>query len=86
MMECKKCGCCCRAFGIVEIADNDLTPLYLTTSTELGYRRMKTFGFRCICLDEDMSCGIYEQRPSVCRNFNAGGELCHLARMRCLEY
>ena len=77
---CLDCAACCQVFGIVEIDPvEDLVPRQLTTRTELGYRRMQTVGFRCVCLQPDWRCSIYDQRPRVCRNLRRGMRLCQMA-------
>ena len=76
---CLRCSACCQVFGIYELCEGDNVPAYLTAETELGYRRMKTHGFHCCCLD-DHTCTIYEDRPAVCRLFQPGSELCKMAR------
>lgn len=81
--QCTDCGACCRVFGIVEVTGDDLlehgTPQGVTTFNELGYRRMLTDGFKCCCLLDSNWCYIYDLRPSVCRRFPRGGDLCHMA-------
>ena len=78
--DCLACAACCKAFGIVEITDADIqVPIELTAITELGYRRMITIGFDCICLQPDNKCSIYERRPRICHSLMRGGELCKMA-------
>jgi Fe-S-cluster containining protein len=36
----------------------------------------KPAGVRCIHLKDDFSCGIYERRPKVCRDFKAEEAVC----------
>jgi Fe-S-cluster containining protein len=83
--ECLLCGACCSAFGVVEVFPEDEMPDSFTTATEMGYRRMRTNGFTCICLTEDKACDIYENRPQACRRFEPGGELCQMAREHVLN-
>ena len=80
-MNCLRCGACCRAFGIVEIADCDQISEDLTAATELGYARMKTDGFVCCCLKDNI-CTIYDNRPIVCRKFTPHSDLCKMARVQ----
>jgi Fe-S-cluster containining protein len=44
----------------------------------------KPAGIRCIHLRDDYSCGIYEQRPKVCRDFMAEEEVCGNNRLEAL--
>jgi Fe-S-cluster containining protein len=80
--KCKRCGACCRVFGVVEVTEADKVPKKLTVPCELGYRRMKTKGFVCRCLKGDAECGIYVIRPIVCRRFRPGSVLCKMARRK----
>ncbi len=36
---------------------------------------------RCAFLLNDNSCGGYEERPRICRDFNAGGDSCNTIRL-----
>jgi len=36
----------------------------------------KKAGERCLNLDENLRCQAYEQRPGVCRDFNADHWIC----------
>jgi len=44
----------------------------------------KPAGVRCIHLREDYSCGIYEKRPKVCRDFKAEKLVCGNSREEAL--
>jgi Fe-S-cluster containining protein len=33
-------------------------------------------GKRCVALNDDLTCAIYANRPSRCREFEVGGEKC----------
>jgi Fe-S-cluster containining protein len=71
-MECReKCGACCIAPSI---------------SSEIpGMPEGKPAGTRCIHLQEDFSCGIYDRRPKVCRDFRAEELVCGNTRKEALE-
>ena len=45
----------------------------------------KPAGVRCIHLQEDYSCGIYKDRPKVCRDFEAEKLVCGNNRKEALE-
>ena len=70
-MECRpNCGACC------------ITP---SISSPLpGMPEGKPAGVRCIHLKEDLSCGIYLQRPQVCRDFQAEEIICGQNRQEAL--
>ena len=62
-MNCHKvCGACC-------IAPHISSPLP-------NMPNGKPAGMRCINLDEYNLCTVYDQRPSVCRDFSADIETC----------
>lgn len=89
--ECDGCGACCRTWPVL-VSDDDAAreprirregrelPQYLATP----YWRYRLFPLpfheRCCFLGEDQRCGIYETRPRVCREFEAGLERCQEAR------
>lgn len=63
MMNCHEaCGACC-------IAPHISSPLP-------NMPNGKPAGVRCINLDEQNRCTVYDQRPSVCRNFTADRDTC----------
>ena len=45
----------------------------------------KPAGTRCFHLSEDFRCIIYEQRPGVCRKFQAEEEVCGKTREEALN-
>ena len=70
-MECRKnCGACCIAPSI--------------SSPIPGMPDGKPAGTRCIHLQDDYSCGIYERRPKVCRIFQAEEAVCGKNRREAL--
>ncbi len=71
-MECRSgCGACCVAPSI---------------SSEIpGLPGGKPANTKCIHLQEDLRCGIYEQRPKVCRDFKAEKDFCGSSREEALE-
>ena len=50
------------------------------TDTQTGFWMRRTWDGKCIALEgalgEKVKCSIYEDRPSVCRQFEAGSEAC----------
>jgi len=70
-MKCRKdCGACCIAPSI--------------SSPIPGMPNGKPTGVRCIHLQDDFSCGIYEERPKVCRDFKAETAFCGSQRQEAL--
>lgn len=83
-MKCKKCGACCRVWGLYELtkADTARVPKHLWQKCHLyrGGGMMKPIGFACVAQMQDGRCDIYDRRPAVCRRFKPGSELCVMAR------
>jgi len=61
-MKCNQCGACCIAPSISTIIPG-------TTSG-------KAAGTRCVHLNSNMKCSIYEKRPQVCRDFTPSPQIC----------
>lgn len=98
---CITCGACCACFRVSFYwAESDLTtpdgvPHALTNHLQSHYLAMKGTNSRtprCIalegCIGGRVRCGIYEQRPTACRNFapswkdGATNERCDQARRK----
>lgn len=77
-MICKGCGLCC--FLSVELVDgvDDIPEEMSEVVYEDGctYTQMKMKDGHCIALTDDGLCSIYDSRPSVCQEFEFGGERC----------
>ena len=91
--ECVKCGACCASFrvsfywGETSAHEQGMVPEELTTAISPHYVCMKGTEQKpvhCIALmgvvGREVSCSIYEQRSSTCRQFEAGSEDCIKAR------
>ncbi len=91
--ECVKCGACCASFrvsfywGETSAHDQGTVPIEFTTAISPHHVCMKGTEQKpvhCIALEgevgKQVSCGIYEQRSSTCREFEAGSEDCIKAR------
>lgn len=92
-LECVKCGACCASFrvsfywGESSAHEQGTVPAELTTAISPHHVCMKGTEIKpvhCIALigevGRDVSCSIYEQRSSTCRQFEAGSEDCAKAR------
>lgn len=91
---CLRCGACCAAFR-VDFSARELedeggsVPAGLAVEVMAGTWRMRGtdhLPVRCAALTgrvgERAACGIYEWRPSPCRELEPGSEGCERARMR----
>lgn len=77
---CFGCGVCCRHFrvsfyqGELDTQPGGYVPADLTvpvTPFRVCMKGTEQGGGRCIAQQADNRCGIYESRPSVCREFPA---------------
>ncbi len=91
---CQTCGACCASFR-VDFSVHELDELGGAVpgglAVEVNGRIARLRGTdhsppRCAALTgrigERVACGIYEWRPSPCREFEAGSEACERARAR----
>ncbi len=91
--ECTNCGACCASFrvsfywGETSAHEQGTVPAELTKAISPHHVCMKGTEqkpVRCIALMGEVgcevSCSIYEQRSSTCRQFEAGSEDCAKAR------
>lgn len=89
--ECDGCGACCETWRVLvaeedaqreprirdearELPENQRTPYWRFVLFPLPFHTS------CAFLDGQKRCGIYETRPRVCREFEAGSERCQEAR------
>lgn len=92
---CQSCGACCRAHypdGTVKkewVAVDNPIPISdaLLAFGIMGNPVMRmTRAGRCAALvgriGKSVSCAVYADRPSPCRNFTPGGDRCNLQRER----
>lgn len=77
---CAGCGACCRHYrvsfyhGELDSQPGGCVPAELAaqiTPFRACMKGTESGGGRCVALQDDMRCGIYAQRPSVCREFAA---------------
>ena len=94
MNPCTGCGACCASFrvdfSVYEMQDHGgSVPMGLADEVNGNTWRMRGTDhvpIRCAALSgrlgESVGCGIYEWRPSPCREFEAGSDACQRARSR----
>jgi len=91
--DCEKCGACCATFrvsfywGETSAHAQGTVPIELTSAISPHHVCMKGTEQKpvhCVALTgtvgKEVSCSIYEQRSSTCREFEAGSEDCYKAR------
>lgn len=76
-VSCDRCPAVCCQLKVILVAGDD-PPEQFIDEDEDGQQIMgKADDGWCAALDRDsMSCGIYERRPMVCREFEMGGADC----------
>ena len=91
---CLSCGACCATFRVSfywgeTASDSYAVPLDLTEQLTPWHACMRGTNNRpprCVALGgivgEQVSCAIYPNRPSPCREFEAGEPRCNEARAR----
>lgn len=67
-------GACCETL-LVPVPD---VPIITEFMSVRGHREGDYYRLECKCpmLDENGKCKIYESRPQICRDYEAGSELC----------
>ena len=99
MNVCQTCGACCASFRVdfhpVELAGGAFAwgqgvPREMTVPVTANIVRMLGTDFsepRCVALTgeigQQVSCSIYAERPSPCREFDTEHAACNRARQRC---
>lgn len=94
MSACTSCGACCASFrvdfSVYELeGQGGSVPCGLTVDLNTSLARMRGTDHqppRCAALSgtlgEKIGCGIYEWRPSPCREFEEASPACNQARRR----
>jgi hypothetical protein len=93
--DCLTCGACCASFVCVDVAPgNPVSSKDCWEITRQGksggeftvdrYIKRKEEDFSCTALEgaigEKVSCRVYDDRPRMCRQFEAGSDRCHAVR------
>ena len=94
MSHCQSCGACCANFRVdfsIHELDTEGGPVPAGLAVELNASLCRMRGTdhaapRCAALSgkigAKIGCGIYEWRPSPCREFEEGSAACERARAR----
>jgi Fe-S-cluster containining protein len=87
VFDCLACGACCAysASWPALIGDGDGAGIP-EEFIDFENRRMQCYGDRCSALEGEIGrragCSVYENRPLVCREFQAGSDDCIMVRRR----
>lgn len=86
--DCQSCGACCSfkwSWPVLKRDRSDAVNIPKEMQRE-DFPLLKTCKDRCVALNgevfNNVSCKIYENRPSACRSFEAGSQLCLEARAK----
>lgn len=74
-MKCEICrGACCTTMFVPKLGDADSIRWTMLHGVDAGKRVL----LNCVCneLTTEGRCGIYENRPEICRTYPAGGKDC----------
>ena len=79
--ECKGCGACCinkdSKWIEVNLIDSVRIPGEFLQQGDIEPFAMKqTENGRCVCLDKNNNCSIYDIRPTICRTVQKGDSIC----------
>lgn len=80
-IDCKGCGACClnkdNKWIEVTLTDSVRIPKEFLQSGDIELFAMKqTENGRCVCLDKDNNCSIYDIRPTICRTVQKSDSIC----------
>ncbi len=76
-VTCSTCAACCCQLEVILLTDTGVPERYIDTDEWGGDVMARLDDGWCIALDRDtMLCGIYENRPWVCREFEMGSHEC----------
>lgn len=80
-VSCERCDAVCCRLTVVVFAE-DIVPRHLVERNIDGLDVMaRGEDGWCVALDQKhMNCGIYEQRPEICRRFTMGSAYCRSER------
>lgn len=83
--DCQSCGACCSGLGVDVYGDDDVPDKFVKNDRLFGPSMRERKGC-CICLKGKIGvrvrCSIYDQRPTVCREFQPGSQQCLDSRKR----
>lgn len=79
-VSCSACDAVCCRLTVVVMPEDDVPRHLVERGNGIDVMAHGEDGW-CIALDHStMSCGIYSQRPGVCRKFAMGGPYCRSER------
>lgn len=90
VFNCDGCGACCKTFPIFVTDEDAVLEPRLRSEGQRNSNSSQhpiclyplPFHEACCFLTTELQCSIYETRPQVCRDVEAGGPSCQEARRR----
>lgn len=77
VIACNSCKACCCKLEVMLMAEDDVPPELTHVDPWGGHVMARLSDGWCAALDRDtMLCGIYERRPTICRDFQVGDSEC----------
>ena len=82
-VSCNTCRANCCKLEVILMGEDDVPGALIHIDRWGGHVMARLDDGWCAALDRDtMLCGIYEQRPAVCRDYELGGNDCLLERSK----
>jgi Fe-S-cluster containining protein len=76
-IRCAHCQACCCRLEVILISDTGVPEHYIDINSWQARVMARLDDGWCAALDRDtFLCKIYENRPSICRDFEMGGHEC----------
>lgn len=84
-VTCASCHACCCRLEVMIISDTGVPERYIDTDEWGGQVMARLDDGWCAALNRDtLMCGIYEQRPWICRELQTGSDECLTERQTML--
>ena len=80
-IACSNCQACCCRLEVMIVSDTGVPAEYIEIDRWGGQVMRRLADGWCVALDRDTYlCGIYDNRPWVCREFEVGSHECRVER------
>lgn len=81
-IACSSCKACCCRLEVMLMGGDDVPSELIEADRWGGHVMARLDDGWCAALDRGtMLCGIYERRPTICREYQAGGSDCLAERL-----
>jgi len=80
-VSCSRCDACCCRLEVMIISETGVPDRFIEFDKWGGRSMLRLDDGWCAALDRNtMKCTIYEKRPTICRDFEMGGDECIVER------